>query len=906
MLNVQIETTLASKLHGPARRLDTMQIPVHLDRSGGETLTAQLVAQFREAIRHGRIAPGARLPSSRRMSEQLDISRNTVVRAYETLEMEGYVETRPASGIFAATDLPDSLIRPISVPAEALPHDPDTVMPEPLTIARAQKLTSQSRSRLSFDFFPGRPSASLFPIKTWRRLLLGALSHGGALGLSQYSDPGGLFILRSAIAHHLAATRGIVTDPAHVVVTSGIQEGIHLAARLFLKGGRAAALENPCYQGAAFAFEASGADLIHVPVDEDGLIASELPERPVSLLYMTPSHQYPTGHTLSASRRKDIVAWARRNGCYLLEDDYDSDFRYEGSPHQAVAALAPDCTIYLGTFSKSLGAGLRLGYMVVPPRLADAVRTAKTLLNNGNPWLDQAALAEFIRSGSYSAHLMRIRTQYRESRDALIDALQRYFGEAEISGEAGGLHLFWQLPQGVPEAATLEVLARKARVGIYSLASGGAFDAHAGSLTRRGVVLGYAALTPKQIEQGISRLSDAVDDTLDVEPGFVDQLMVHEPLRRPFPRPAHRRARTRPAPSFNQKPALRGNASLRAGSDQDTTREAMHTMPIVRGIYRYPVKGLSAQSVPGIQLEPGKPFPFDRVFALARPGVPVDQEDPKWAKKGLFIMLMLDEALAQVKTHLDPETMRFTVLNGNAQILAVDLATPDGRAEVEDFFHRLVPSLRGAPRLVRSREGHFMDKPDNVLSLINLATVRSLEDQWGVELDPIRFRANFYIDGARAWEEFDWIGSDIVIGDASFRVDRRNGRCGATNVNPSTGKRDLDIPASLRSAFGHKDLGIYLVTKKGGKVVMGDPVDIPRREPARQDMPPAPETADSARRYICRGCYYIYEEIRGHAPDGIAPGTPFGEVPAGFRCPDCGTDKSAFRPYVLPPAAASA
>ncbi|BCJ89836.1 hypothetical protein IZ6_05710 [Terrihabitans soli] len=881
-----------------------MQIPVLLDRSRSESLTAQLVEQFRDAIRHGRVAPGTRLPSSRRLADQLDIARNTVVRAYETLEIEGYVETRAASGVFAVHELPDTLIRPRAIPADTLPPETARPMPAPLFAGRAQKLVAQNRGRLSFDFFPGRPSASLFPIKTWRRLLLGALSHGGPAGLAHYSDPTGLFVLRSAIANYLSATRGIVADPGQIVVVSGIQEGISLASQLFLRPGVAAAIENPCYQGAAFTFEAAGAELLPIPVDEDGLVAAELPERDVALLYLTPSHQYPTGHTLSLERRKDIVLWARRNGCYLLEDDYDSDFRYEGSPLQAVAALAPDCTIYLGTFSKSLGAGLRLGYMVVPPQLIDAVRTAKTLLNNGNPWLEQSALAEFIRSGSYAAHLMRLRTQYRESRDVLVHALQRHFGDVELSGETGGLHMLWQLPQGVPEANVLEALARKARVGIYPLAAGGAYDALSGTLTRRGIVLGYASLTPRQIEQGIARLSDAVDDTLDDQPGFVDQLMIHEPLRR-APR-AEPRRRTRPAPNFVQKPALRGSASRRAKSGADKTRESTSTMPVLHGIYRYPVKGLSAEAMPGVHLEAGKPFPFDRVFALARPGVPIDQDDPKWAKKGLFVMLMLDEALAQVKTHLDHETLHLTVLSGNSQILSADISTADGRAEVEDFFHRLVPTLRGAPRLVKSREGHFMDKPDAVLSLINLATVRRLEEQWGVEIDPIRFRANFYIDGAAPWSEFDWIGSDVAIGDATFRVDRRNGRCGATNVNPATGRRDLDIPASLRAGFGHKDLGIYLVTRKAGKVVVGDPVEVPLAEGTAPLAPPVAVQAEAGRRYICRGCYYIYEESQGHPPQGAQPGTPFGEVRPGFRCPDCGTDKSAFRPYVTPLSRASA
>jgi GntR family transcriptional regulator/MocR family aminotransferase len=191
-----------------------------------------------------------------------------------------------------------------------------------------------------------------------------------------------------------------------------------------------------------------------------------------------------------------------------------------------------------------------------------------------------------------------------------------------------------------------------------------------------------------------------------------------------------------------------------------------------------------------------------------------------------------------------------------------------------------------------------MDKPDNVISLINLATVRSLEEKWGVEIDPLRFRANLYIDGANPWEEFDWVGSDIRLGNAVFAVDRKNGRCGATNVNPATGRRDLDIPGSLRATFGHKNLGIYLLAREGGEVAVGDSVLVPRSAPARAVAhPPAPGNG-AQRRFICRGCYFIYEEATGLPQQCITPGTPFTAIPASWRCPDCGTEKTTFRPYV--------
>ncbi len=593
-----------------------------------------------------------------------------------------------------------------------------------------------------------------------------------------------------------------------------------------------------------------------------------------------------------------MVAWARRYGCYILEDERDGDLRYEGSPLQAIAAAAPDCTIYLGSFSRSLGAGLRLGYMVVPDQLAGVVTAAKGLLNNGNPWLEQAALAEMMRAGSYATHLSRIRAHYKESRDNLLAALRRHFGEISVTGEAAGLHLVWYLPPGVPNAALVESLARRARIGVYSFTSGGAYVARASTLTQRGLILGYAALSRKQIDQGIARLSDAIDDALDDPNADVNSLLVRAAVPPPAPPKTLRKARDLDS-RFLRKPALAARRRRRQSLALGAGRLAGNLMVAVSKIYRYPIKGLSAQPLSNVMLDADRPFPHDRIFALARPGAPIDREAPKWAKKGLFVMLMLDENLAQVNTHLDLDTLRLSVKEGNREVAAAQLADAQDRAKIENFFWQLVPTLRAAPALVRAAGGHFMDKPDNVISLINLATVRALEAQWGVEIDPLRFRANIYIDGAKPWEEFDWVGSEIGIGGAIFSVDRKNGRCGATNVNPTTGRRDLDIPSSLRAAFGHKNLGVYLVVREGGQIAVGDLVLVPRTAPA-QPVPYAPAAAANGaqRRFICRGCYFIYEEANGLPQQSIRPGTPFAEIPANWRCPDCGTEKTTFRPYV--------
>jgi len=874
-----------------------MQISVLLDRSRPESLTAQMVDQIREAIRCARIGPGTRLPSSRRLSEQLAISRNTVVRAYDLLLMEGIVESRPASGIYVAEVLPRN-----SVPAHPAAEPRDqmlrTRMPMPLRHARAQSPPHAVHNRLLYDFFPGRPSADLFPLKTWRRLLQGNLSHGGGAGLTQYGEPAGLAALRTAIANHLAVARGIVADPSRIVVVSGIQEGLTLAARLYLARGALSVVEDPCYHGAALAFEAAGAEVASVAVDQDGLIPDRLPQRTASLLYTTPSHQYPTGATLSARRRTEVIEWARRYGCYVIEDDYDCDIRYQGSHLPPLAALAPECTIYIGTFSKSLGAGLRLGYMVVPEHIAEAVCIEKSLLNNGNPWLEQATLADFMHSGSYAAHLLRVRSHYKDNRDCLVAALRRNFGDVVVDGDAGGLHVLWHLPPGIPDAVTVEGLARRARIGVYSLASARVHFQQRTALTNRAVILGYAALSPKQIEKGIARLSDAIDDAID-DPA-TDMAALFSDQFAPHRGPAS--SKTHLAPRFRQQPALRRSSPHRTFSKGVIVRQGGAPMPVLKNIYRYPIKGLSAQPLPSVELQAKRPLPHDRVFALVRPGAPFDTSQPRWGKKGLFVMLMLEEALARVRTTLDVETSKLTITEGDRQLIVADLDDEAARAKVEEIFWQLVPALRGAPTLVRSRDGHFMDKPDSVISLINLATVRSLEGQWGIKIDPLRFRANFYIDGAAPWEEFDWVGGDIRIGDGLFRVDRRNGRCGATNVDPETGRRDLDIPGSLRAAFGHKELGIYLVAREGGKVSVGDAVVTPTAPGANPAARlPAGIRHPERQMFMCGGCYFIYEPSAGAPDQLVAPGTPFAAIPANWRCPDCGTDKSTFRPYVEAP-----
>jgi GntR family transcriptional regulator/MocR family aminotransferase len=478
-----------------------------------------------------------------------------------------------------------------------------------------------------------------------------------------------------------------------------------------------------------------------------------------------------------------------------------------------------------------------------------------------------------------------------------LAALRRNFGDVSVSGVTGGLHVLWRLPPGVPDAAIVEKVALRARVGVYSLASGGAYAACMSALTRRGIILGYGSLFRKQIDQGIARLSDAIDDAVDdpnadISTFFATAVVPYQGPSKPIIKPRNLDSR------FRRQPALSNRHHRSTSSMRRWTREVAIPMAAVSKLYRYPIKGLSAQPLSNVAIEAGRPFPFDRVFALARPGAPIDSDDPQWAKKGLFVMLMLDEGLAHVTTQVDVETLRFTAMQGNRQVATANLADEADRTELEKFFWQLLPTLAAPPALVRSRTGHFMDKPDNVISLINLTTLRSLEEQWGFDIDPLRFRANIYIDGAKPWEEFDWVGHEIKIGEAVFTVDRRNGRCGATNVNPTTGRRDLDIPGSLRAAFGHKNLGIYLIARESGRIAVGDDLYMPPLSQPSTAVRPPPLVNGARRSFICRGCYFIYEETKGLPQQSIRPGTPFAIIPASWRCPDCGTEKATFRPHV--------
>jgi GntR family transcriptional regulator/MocR family aminotransferase len=298
---------------------------------------------------------------------------------------------------------------------------------------------------------------------------------------------------------------------AQVVVVNGIQEALNIIARLFVRAGTPVAIENPCYRGALSVFESYGAEMVPVPVDRNGIVVDQLPERSVSLVYVTPSHQFPTGETLPIQRRVDLLEWAKRVGAYVVEDDYDSDFRFDGPPLSALSGLDTSAVvIYLGTFSKSIGAGLRLGYLIVPMELVEAAVTVKAILNAGQSWLDQAVVADFLSNGAFARHLNQVRVVYRGRRDCLLSELRKHFGEVTVSGHQGGMHIMWHVPHTFPNAKVIETTALNHGVGVYSLRSAVAFDFSKTPYSERSLVLGYSALPEDHIIEGVSRLARAL------------------------------------------------------------------------------------------------------------------------------------------------------------------------------------------------------------------------------------------------------------------------------------------------------------------------------------------------------------------------------------------------------------
>ncbi|MFF7975044.1 aminotransferase class I/II-fold pyridoxal phosphate-dependent enzyme [Streptomyces sp. NPDC007905] len=439
-----------------------------------------LQAALREAIRSGRLASGTRLPSSRDLATDLGVSRGLVTEAYEQLVAEGYLRSGRGAGTWVG---------------------------EAVRAARSRARDLAPRSPARVDFVPGTPDLSLFPRAAWaavQRAVLAELPHHD-LG---YPDPRGLPRLRTALAGLLARRRGVVADPERIVVVSGVTQATTLLGTvLHARGMRTIGVEDPGSPQHGALYAATGLGTVPLPLDEDGLALGPLLASGVRAVVTTPAHQYPTGIACTAERRAELLDWARSVDGLVLEDDYDGDFRYDRAPVGALQGLDPERVAYMGSVSKSLAPGLRLGWLLAPDALSEEVVERKRTMDLGHPSLDQALFARFLERGDYDRQLRRCQRAYRERRDALVAALSEHFPEARVSGIAAGLHAIAELPDRYgPQDVFLE---RVADAGIAVRPLSACTHAPTGDGGVR-LVLGYAHLPPARIRAGVRLMAQAL------------------------------------------------------------------------------------------------------------------------------------------------------------------------------------------------------------------------------------------------------------------------------------------------------------------------------------------------------------------------------------------------------------
>lgn len=486
-----------------------------LSRDGDEPLHRQLYEQLRQAVLSGQLAPGRRIPSSRALASDLGCARNTVINAYEQLFSEGYLETRHGSGSYVSSVLPEDLL-----PKRRPRPDPD---PAPrgndLTLsARGRRIAAirpEPRSQ-SLAFAVGVPDLTAFPFALWTRLL-GRFWRAPQSDLLHHGDPAGYAPLRRAIADYLNTVRGLGCSAAQVLITNGSQQAVDLVARVLLDPGDRVWVEDPGYPGLRGPLRAAGAEIVPVPVDRHGLIVSAgLTAAPKArLAVVAPSHQYPLGHTLSLSRRLALLDWVYEQKSWILEDDYDSEYRYAGRPLAALRGLdgqRPDGggrVIYLGSFSKVMFPSLRLGYLVVPEDLAEDFVAARAALEGHPSVVAQPALARFFEEGHFAAHIRRMRLLYEGRQKALLAAAESHLADhLALQADEAGMHLVADLKQASGRRAEdRAVAARAARAGV-TVAPLSSY--YLGPAERQGLLLGYAAVPEAQIDEAARRLASVV------------------------------------------------------------------------------------------------------------------------------------------------------------------------------------------------------------------------------------------------------------------------------------------------------------------------------------------------------------------------------------------------------------
>lgn len=474
-----------------------MQLAIPLSRDG-VPLFRQVYRGIRETILSGAINHGQRLPSTRDLAEQLGISRTVVVLAYEHLLAEGFITGKSGSGTYVSPGMARNLAG--SGPSLAR-----------LQLSRFGKAVSRSITTVDtplprpvaprYNFIYGRSDLTTFPFAVWRRLLI-RQARKGSTRQFDYGSALGNAELREAICGHLRRARSVVCDPSEVIVVNGSQQALDLVIRVLVDPGDAVAIEDPHYDGIREALRAAGALLRPVPVDREGLDPKRLPAD-AGLVFVTPSHQFPTGAILPLERRLALLEWARRRNAVIVEDDYDGEFHYEGRPLESLQGLDREGRIvYIGTFSRTVFPAMRIGYLIAPASLVPALTAAKWLSDLHSASLEQQTLAHFIAGGMYERHLRRLRRKNAARRTALLETIAKYLGDrVEVTGDGAGAQVVLWPRKKVVEQVVVEAAAQKG-VGIYGIA-----HCWLTRPARAGFILGYARLSEQEIREGIKLLS---------------------------------------------------------------------------------------------------------------------------------------------------------------------------------------------------------------------------------------------------------------------------------------------------------------------------------------------------------------------------------------------------------------
>ena len=479
---------------------------IHITLGDRGDLAARIYRQLLDAILDGRLRVGERLPPTRVLASQLAVSRNTVAVAYERLGAEGYLTGQVGAGTYVSA--PSGVVRRARVASGRSATDqPAATAAQPRRLwaslplaATAPALTPQ------FDFSVGVPDRMLFPFETWRRLI-GRELRPAAIGSVDYADPGGHPGLRAAIARHFAVSRAVQASAADVLITHGAQQALDLIGRVLVEPGSCVAVEEPGYPPARHLFQSLGARVVGVPVDDSGIVVDELP-RSARLVYVTPSHQFPLGTAMSLTRRTALLEWAQRHGAVIIEDDYDSEFRFSERPLEPLQSIdRSGRVIYVGTFSKTLLPLLRLGFLIAPPSLLPALRTARQLTDWHSDTVSQATLARFIDEGLLARHIRRAARHYAARHQQVVSWLRDEVGDLlALVPSTAGLHVCARVAQGA--SVDVDAAVRHSRAVGVSVRSLAPYYAETPGLP--GLVIGYGAIPADRIAAGIAHLTFAL------------------------------------------------------------------------------------------------------------------------------------------------------------------------------------------------------------------------------------------------------------------------------------------------------------------------------------------------------------------------------------------------------------